>query len=303
MGKIVITSGERYVDIDVLACAISYKDLLRQEGKDAIAVFPGTFNKSITNDIKEWSVHYLKSCPDGVGGFVIVDMSNPSYMAKCVIKDKIIQIYDHHFGFKEYWEERLGKNAVIEYVGSCATLIWEEYKKRSNEDISEVNANLLSVAIVSNTLNFKASVTNERDRKALDELKPHRALDDEWIEKYFKDQSEVVYKNPVREITNDSNLYNELEDFKVITIGQIELWDSRKLVENYQDEIEKALLSFGNRNWFMTAPSISEGKNYIFTKNNKIKDLLERKISVEFDGDVGETKKLWLRKEILRELQ
>jgi hypothetical protein len=128
-------------------------------------------------------------------------------------------------------------------------------------------------------------------------------LDDEWIEKYFKDQSEVVYKNPVREITNDSNLYNELEDFKVITIGQIELWDSRKLVENYQDEIEKALLSFGNRNWFMTAPSISEGKNYIFTKNNKIKDLLERKISVEFDGDVGETKKLWLRKEILRELQ
>jgi hypothetical protein len=53
----------------------------------------------------------------------------------------------------------------------------------------------------------------------------------------------------------------------------------------------------------MTAPSISEGKNYLFTKSKDIKEVLENKIGAEFEGDIGVTGKLWLRKEILRELQ
>jgi len=55
-------------------------------------------------------------------------------------------------------------------------------------------------------------------------------------------------------------------------IGQLELWDSKAIVLKYQKEIEEALLSFGRPNWFLTAPSISEGKNYLFTRNLKMKD-------------------------------
>jgi hypothetical protein len=88
-----------------------------------------------------------------------------------------------------------------------------------------------------------------------------------------------------------------------IVIGQIELWNSREFVDKNKKEIEEALLTFSNPAWFMTSPSISEGKNYLYTKSDRIKKVLKKKIGAEFDGDVGTTRKLWLRKEILRELQ
>jgi inorganic pyrophosphatase/exopolyphosphatase len=302
MGKIVVTAGERNTDIDALACAISYADLLRSEERDAISVFPGAFNKSITNKIRSWQMDYLTTCPKNVSGFVIVDMSNYNYFAEFVDKDKVLRIFDHHYGFKDYWEKKIGKNAVIEYVGSCATLIWETYKRNPVTKISQVNANLLAVAIVSNTLNFNASITNERDKNAFNQLKAYTTLDDNWIKRYFEDQTKMVYEKPYEEIKNDTNLYN-LSSLGEIVIGQIELWNSGDFVTKYKKEIEEALLSLGNKNWFMTAPSISEGKNYLFTKSKDIKEVLENKIGAEFEGDIGVTGKLWLRKEILRELQ
>ena len=88
-----------------------------------------------------------------------------------------------------------------------------------------------------------------------------------------------------------------------IVIGQLEFWDSRNFVLNNLKDIETALTSFGNPKWFLTSPSISEGKNYLFTKNPEMKKLLEKLIGAKFNGDIGTTDKLWLRKEILKELQ
>ena len=62
-------------------------------------------------------------------------------------------------------------------------------------------------------------------------------------------------------------------------------------------------MSFGNPKWLLTSPSISEGKNYIYSKNEEIKKLLAKTIKAKFVGDLGTTNKLWLRKEILKKLQ
>ena len=75
--------------------------------------------------------------------------------------------------------------------------------------------------------------------------------------------------------------------------------NSKKIILKHLIEVEEALLSFGKSNWFLTAPSISEGKNYLFTKNPKMKRLLEKTINAKFNGDLGITDKLWLRKEII----
>ena len=85
-------------------------------------------------------------------------------------------------------------------------------------------------------------------------------------------------------------------------IGQLELWDSQKFLVDNLDEVERALKSFGEELWFLTSPSISEGKNYIYTKNDQIKALLKEKINARFSGDIGTTDILWLRKEIVREI-
>ena len=108
-------------------------------------------------------------------------------------------------------------------------------------------------------------------------------------------------ENPIEAILKDTKGTGEVGS--EIVVGQLEFWDSRNFVFNNLKDIEIALTSFGKPKWFLTSPSISEGKNYLFTKNPEIKKLLEKIIDAKFDGDIGTTDKLWLRKEILKKIQ
>lgn len=300
MGRIVITSGWRYTDIDILACAIAYNELLTKEGKNPIAFLPGALNKSVTKDIRSWEFEYNKEYTSNKNDkIVIVDISDPSFITPEVNQDNIIEIYDHHFGFEKYWKKKLGNNAKIETVGSCATLIWEEYKKRGFEkEISQVSARLIVIAITSNTLNFKASVTTKRDVTAYNELKDIAKLPGNWTEKYFEEQEVSVFKDPHKEIINDTHVEKFPDSEDKLVIGQIELWDSSKFIKDYQSDIKNAMESYKEPLWFLTSPSISGGKNYIYCENDKVKKLLKDKLGAKFKKDVGTTKNLILRKEI-----
>lgn len=293
MGKIIVTTGQPFTDIDALACAVAYNELLKFEGKDTEVVLPGPLNKSVTQKVEKWPLKYILKPTTKYAKYVLVDVSEPKFFASFVEEKGVIEVFDHRYGFKNYWKEKLGKYSHIEMVGSCATLIWEEFVKRGfKKDISQVSAKLLTTAIISNTLNFKASVTTNRDIKAYGELKSPAKLPGNWIKTYFTDQDKETNKDIKSALINDTK---NLEPI----IGQLELWNSKSIVLKYLDEIEEALLSFGRPNWFLTAPSISEGKNYLFTKNPKMKEILGKTIKAKFKGDIGTTEKLWLRKEIM----
>lgn len=303
MGRVVITSGERFSDIDVLACSIAYNELLNSEGEKSTVVLPGVLNKSVTGDISKWKFTFEKRCPTLVDNYVIVDASNPDHFSNFVELNKVTEVYDHRSGYVDFWRKKIGNKAKIEEIGACATLIWEEFKKRSKKKISTVSANLLYTAIVSNTLNFNASVTHKRDINAFKDLEKLVNLPNYWIEKYFKDQEAEVFSNPAEEIKNDTKIETIANINKIFIIGQLELWNSSVFIKKHLSEVNKALESFNNPEWFITSPSISEGKNYIYTKSKYLKEMLAKTINAEFDGDLGTTKKLWLRKEIVRELQ
>lgn len=296
MSKIVVTTGQPFTDIDALACAIAYTELLKMEGNDVQCVLPGPLNKSITETVKKWGLKFsIKPILENPS-YVLVDISEPKFFANFVTEGDISEIYDHRYGFESYWEKKLGKNSHIEMVGSCATLIWEEIIKRKTPgNLANVYANLLYTAIVSNTLNFQASVTTSRDTRAANEIFGYTELPKNWIKKYFKDQDKEVVKNIKEAIVNDTK---DVEP----TIAQLELWDSKPILYNHKKEIEEAILSFNKKEWFLTSPCISESKNYFFTKQKHIKNLLSKTINVKFEGDFGTTDKLWLRKEILRKL-
>ena len=202
MDQIIITSGEKFTDIDTLASSLAYSELLTKLGKDNTVVLPGPLNESITKSIKEWNLNYLSKLGNGEFSFVLIDISEKEFFSHFVKEDKIIEIYDHHFGFDKYWREKLKNDAHIEPVGSCATLIWEEYGKRKIE-ISTLNANLLYTAIFSNTLNFNSSVTTNRDREAFQNLLTYINLPDNWIETYYKESENEIFKNPINAIAHD----------------------------------------------------------------------------------------------------
>jgi len=297
----VVTTGYRFTDVDSLACAIAYQELLELEGKKSIVFLPGVLNNSITSKIDSWDFKYQKSLKPGVYEFVMVDISESDYFANEVVLDDITEVYDHHFGFEDYWKNRAGVKSKIEKVGACATLIWEEYKERGKDrNISTVCANLLLTAIVSNSLNFKSSVTTERDKKAYEELLAYSNLPNNWIEIYFEDQERGLYQDIKEALVNDTKVRDfEHIGFKLV-IAQLELWNSSEFVMNYKKDIRLALETFSSDHWFLTSPSISEGRNYFYTESNKVKDLLEKSLEVKFRGDIGTNDKLILRKEILK---
>lgn len=299
----IITAGEAFADIDVLACAIAYSELLTLEGKPNEVVLPGVLNSSITTTIKGWDLKYVTKPTNIDSSVILVDISEFAHVSKFVKLENVVEVYDHRFGFGDFWKEKLGKNARIKLVGSCATLIWEEFKKRGyQEKISTHSANLLTISILSNTLNFGASVTTKRDVDAFEELKGCTNLPGGWQQQYFSEVEENIYNNISRAIETDTKVIDLPSVGFPITMGQLELWNANSFLADHAQEVKTTLERMGGKDWFLSIPSISENKNYIYTQNQKIKDLLLKTIPITFDGDIGMTNKLWMRKEIRKKL-
>lgn len=304
MNKIGVTQAVYTSDMDSLACSIAYTELLNLEGKDATAYVPKDPAHSVTPEIKSWDFKYEiepneEDCKEMQ--FVLVDTTDPHTFPKFVNKDRIVEIYDHHMGYGSYWKERLGENAKIEMIGACATLIWEEYKKRGfDQKISQTSAKLLYAAIVSNTLNFKASLTSPRDAQAFEELAPIAGISKDWIQKYFIDQEEYIYQNTRQAILDDIKIIEFPNIGKKIPIGQIELWESKKFVTDYRPLIKEILDNFGYDRWFFNAPCISMGKTYLLTESEDIKSIFEKNFDFKFENDIGEVNRLIERKEFVK---
>ena len=117
-----------------LACAIAFGEL-----KNCDIVLPGKFNSTISNSIRKWDLNFSEKFLYDYKKFVLVDASNPKYFPSNVSHEKIKKVFDHHFGFENYWET----SEQIEFVGACATLIFELFKDKAP---SSVTANLLCTA-------------------------------------------------------------------------------------------------------------------------------------------------------------
>lgn len=303
MKTIVVTSGQSYTDIDALACAMAYSELLSLEGRKTEVVLPGPLNHSVTETIKSWNLDIKTKPTDSDFNSVIVDASNLESFAIFVTEESIVEIYDHHYGFQDYWDTKLKNNSHIEPIGACATLIWEEFKKRGyRESISIKSANLLLTAIISNTLNFGAQITNQRDHTAASELGTRSNLPKNWIITYFQDQEKTVWENVHQSILGDTKIIKVPALKFPIVIAQIELWNSKNYLIDNQIEIRKIMEKFGYSHWIATLPSISEKINYMYTEDLETQKIFSDIINTIWVNNIGTTNNLWLRKEIRKKL-
>ncbi len=303
MNPIIVTTGQAFADIDAVACAIAYAELLRLEGKSAEVVLPGTLNNSVSDSVRAWGLEYMTAPTHPDAEYVLVDVSDPAHIADCAKTGTVTEVYDHHPGFETYWQEKIGSNSHIEPIGAAATLIWEEFKKRGQaEKISDKSAKLLAVAILSNTLNFGAIITDQRDNTAFAELQNIALLSDEWVALYFTEQETSISENVRQAIVSDTKVLTLSDIPFTLTIGQLELWDGSLFLKNNHEDIQSALESFGHDHWIMSIPSLSEKKNHFYTKNEEVKKLFAQGLSITFDGDFAASPRLWLRKEIIKTL-
>ncbi len=301
--KTIVTAGWKGADIDVFACAVAYAELLRLEGFEAVAVIPGSFTASVTPSLLELNAPYETSyTPDGSEQFVLVDISDPRHFAQFVDHSRITEIYDHRYGYENFWQEKLGENSHVEMVGSCGTLIWEEFKKRDkNNQISSCSAKLLQASIVSNNLAMKSELTTERDTHAFEELKLITGFDEKWVTSYYLEQEASLFSNFEEYVKTDTKkIDTKYGDF---VVGQIEVWEGKIVIDKYSEALKSIMEQFESTPWMVNIISVGNGYNYLYTTHKVAKDILEKSLGVTFDGNVAKTDKLLMRKYLMKLLQ
>lgn len=294
----IVTSGSKYIDIDAYTGIIAYSNLLRLKGIQAKAISTAKLNESITSSLLELKTKLDKYEEKEDDEFIIIDVSNKDYFDEIVQENKIVELIDHHTGFEEYWKSKLGKKSKIEFIGSVATLIVEDYEKENLlENMSKDIAILLMSAILDNTLNFQAKVTNERDRIAYKKLQKIANVEDNYAEKYFLECQHKIERNLKMAIENDTKV-EKICDLLPMVFGQLTLWNKEFILSN--KKIVYETLNHIDKEWMMNLISLEDAKSYIIAEDTEVKAGLERLFNKSFEDDILELKNVWLRKEIIK---
>jgi inorganic pyrophosphatase/exopolyphosphatase len=295
----VVTSGFPYVDIDAYAGCIAYAELLRAQGQDVVAASSAPWNESITPTVRAWggelATDYISQEGDE---FVLVDVSNPDSFDKFVSQDAVVGIIDHHPGLEDYWRKRLGDKAIIEFIGAACTLVYEQFEAAGKLDqISQTSARLLLTGILDNTLNFKAHVTTDRDKKAYDQLLQRAALPADWPAQYFSECQQAISTDLRTALKNDTKA------IKVAglpsRIGQLVIWDASVLLRQRQPQIV-SVMGETPGTWAVNVVSIGEGNSSLLADSPATLAKLAKLLGLDLQNGVAKADRLWLRKEIMK---
>lgn len=293
----IVTSGNKYIDIDAYAGCISYSYLLNLKGIQSKAVSTAKLNESITEKLLELGIKLNKYKPTEEDEFIIIDVSDKNFFDNIVKENKITEVIDHHTGFEDYWKQRLGNNSKIEFIGSVVTIIFELYEKENLQDkITKDIAYLMMSAILDNTLNFKAKVTNHRDIIAYQKLEKIVEDSENYASKYFLECQEIIERDLRKALENDTKtgiLSKKLPN----VFSQLAVWNKNNILDN-KKLIFDTLNNFGNE-WILNLICLEEGKSYIIASN----DLVLQDIKKLLNGNINQyylkCEDVWLRKEII----
>jgi inorganic pyrophosphatase/manganese-dependent inorganic pyrophosphatase len=296
---IIVTSGSTYVDIDAYAGCIAYAELLNLLGTQAKAVSSAPLNASITPAVLAWGARLESHISSPGNRFVLIDVSDPAHLDPCVVLDNVIEVFDHHSGFEEYWHDRLGTKASIERIGAACTAIFERWNASSAADrMSCTTARLLLTAILENTLNFLAHATTDRDIAAYEALLDIARLPDDWARRYFLECQSVIENGLDGAIRRDTKSYSRTSLLPMF-LGQITVWNGWSIIRNMKTRIRETMERMGD-DWVLNVISINDERSFLVAENADSQKKLSTLLGVEFNDGVAVCDRLYLRKEILR---
>jgi inorganic pyrophosphatase len=290
------------MDIDAYASAVAMAKLLRLQGEDTIAASTAPLNGSIPESLRSLDVQFsanYKPSPEDV--FTIVDLSDPEHLDFSATPDKVVGVIDHHLGFEDFWKEKIGDKAHIEFIGAACTQVYELWQKSGLlNKMSAGAAELLACGILDNTLNFKAKITTERDKAAYAALAQQGRLPHGLPEQYFTDCQQHILNNLEHALKNDSKIVPYPGLPHKTHVGQLALWDAKDFIHSAKNVVRETLCA-ENLPWFMNTIDIHSGQSLFFCENPELKAFLEHLLNVKFKDDAAAANRMWLRKEIMRQ--
>jgi len=301
---IIVTSYDS-PDLDGVACSIAFAEFLNLKGVSAKALYCGDLGLEV-DFVKNYSNNFPIEKHDGDyesgTDFVLVDTADPDAIDPAIPLEKVKQVFDHRQ--LVFIEKFINAEKHIELVGSCATLIAEQFKTNGLTP-SKNSAIYLYSAIVSNTINFKNSITTQRDIDAANWLKKITGLGEEYTRQMFLAKSNI----------NTGNLYDVLfQDFaikdingKKVGIAQIEMVDVDRMSTDLNSTLIQALNRFRSDNQldyvFFTGVDIIQGFNIFYTIDNESQKIFSRALEIPTITSGYKTGSIIMRKQIWPKLE
>ena len=298
---LVITTGRQAVDIDGVACIYALTYAYNLLGISTWPTIEGELAATVTDDIKARLPRFADSLPANFKDYQVglVDVSDPKSLPSLADINRISFLIDHHVGYQEYWEHTIGSRARIEFIGSCASQVWEEIKRLGvSDNLDQLSYELLALGIVSNTLNFNATITNHRDKAAYSEVIDLLKTDinpKDYISKYYHDYQSKVEQNISLAALNDTKSIN------AICMAQLEVWHGLKLSEDDSSNIISEMKNQypEDQLYLINVVLINEGINQLYGNAETLKAVNKIVEGTIYDGYI-EIPELTLRKELFK---
>lgn len=298
--KQVLITGYVNPDLDGLAGAVGYAEFLSKTGKLCEVAVIGEPHEEAKYMLDRFGFEYPKLIPnaDNYDEVIIVDASDLNGLEGKIDPEKVIELIDHR---KVHEADKFpNAKAQIELVGAAATLVAEKFMQH-NIPISKESATLIYGAIISNTLNFKGTVTTDRDKKAAEWLNQVAQLPESFWKELFIAKSDLSGEKLAERIRGDFAWF--VMGNKKLGIAQIEMIGAKNLVEQRELEIIQTLNNIKAEMQldfiFQNTINLEETKNFFVTDDEPTKDLLTGVLQVTFNGNIAERPNLIMRKQIV----
>jgi len=296
--KLLVTSYQN-PDLDGTACAIGYAELLNLKNKDAIAAVFGTVHREAQYVLKTFNIPNPVDANEAIteySNIILVDASDTHGISSKINPNQVVEIIDH----RKIHEADMFPNAhiQIELVGSAATLIAEKFF--TEKFIISQNASvLLYSAIVSNTINFQADVTTNRDIKMAEWLLSKLKLPQNYIHNMFFDKSLITV--PLLQVFEHDFAIVTFTD-KHIGIMQLEIISVQDFLAKHSKEIHDALRIIKSEKKldyiFLTAIDLEKATNTFVVIDYDTQKLVEESLHVTFKNSVAHKEGIIMRKSI-----
>jgi manganese-dependent inorganic pyrophosphatase len=296
MSPIVVTSYTE-PDLDGFACSVAYAEFLNKTGTPAVVRFFGEPHVEAKYLVKKFDLKIEETTSVSLDKVALVDASELRNLDKFIKPENVIEIIDH----RKVNDAALFKNArlQIEFVGSAATLITEKFYEKGM-DVSTPAATLLYGAIVSNTLNFRANVTTDRDRRMAEWLNKKFGFTQVFIDDMFRAKSDVSGKKLTERIDADFAWFQFGE--KKIGCAQLEIMDGNAVVLARHKEIlgilEKLKANDRLDDIFLSLIDLGGGFNIFIAESSAMQSALSDVLNIKFDDTVAVRSGFIMRKEI-----
>ena len=292
-------------DLDGFASVFAYLEFMQKFGTDAKIYIEGNQNLETQYLVSKLAIDISGISARGItimDKVHLVDTSHVFAISRSISLDQVIEIVDHHVVNDA--DKFANAQKQIEPVGAAATLITEKYSQR-NLKPSLSSAVLLYCAIASNTLRFKASVTDDKDirmAKYIESIFPHVS---DYVEGAFQAKSDLSGEKLEQSLMNDLSKYNFAG--KSVGVFQLEVYNGRDVINNRLQEVLAIIKKVKDEKLydyvFLTCIDLQNFCNVFVAIDEESIALVSKTLNVNFIGGVAERNGYIMRKEIMPSLK